>query len=67
MTADAAMVSYELSPDGAEFSDPLAIEFRVDPTELGLDPALHITSVDIVQNGNGKEVVITFAGDADKP
>lgn len=39
LTDDASIVGYELSPDGVEFSGPLAIEFRVDPTALGVDLA----------------------------
>ena len=31
------VVGYELSPDGAEFSEPLTVTFRLDPAELGLD------------------------------
>jgi hypothetical protein len=34
---DAVGVGYELSPDGAEFTEPLAVTFRVDPDELDLD------------------------------
>jgi len=33
------VVGYELSPDGAEFSEPLDITFRLDPAALGLDLA----------------------------
>ena len=35
--ADVVVVAYELGPDGAEFAEPLAVTFRVDPDELGLD------------------------------
>jgi hypothetical protein len=31
------VAGYELSPDGAEFSEPLTVTFRLDPAELGLD------------------------------
>jgi hypothetical protein len=31
------VVGYELSPDGAEFSEPLTVTFRLDPAELGLE------------------------------
>lgn len=31
------VVGYELSPDGAEFSEPLTVTFSLDPAELGLD------------------------------
>jgi hypothetical protein len=37
--SNSVVVGYELSPDGAEFSEPLAINFRLDPVELGLDLA----------------------------
>lgn len=31
------IVGYELGPDGAEFAEPLAVTFRVDPGEVGLE------------------------------
>jgi hypothetical protein len=34
---DIVVAAYEMSPDGAEFVEPLSIAFRVDPVELGLD------------------------------
>ena len=33
----AVVVGYELGPDGAQFSAPVALTFRVDPAEHGLD------------------------------
>ena len=36
---DAVVVGYELSPDGAEFSQPLVVTFRVDPLDHGLNLA----------------------------
>lgn len=35
--ADSATFGYELSPDGAEFAEPLTLEFRIDPAQLGID------------------------------
>ena len=44
------IVGYELGPDGAEFSEPVTVTFRLDPSEYGLDlpegavpPALLLT------------------------
>ena len=34
---DAVVVGYELSPDGAEFSEPLTVTFRLDPGDIGLE------------------------------
>lgn len=31
------IVGYELGPDGAEFSEPVAVTFRIDPEEIGLE------------------------------
>lgn len=31
------IVGYELGPDGAEFSEPVEVTFRLDPGDLGLD------------------------------
>lgn len=36
-SADSVVIGYELSPDGSEFSEPLVITFRLDPTDLGVE------------------------------
>ncbi len=33
----AVVMGYELSPDGAEFAEPLKLTFRLDPSDIGLD------------------------------
>ena len=37
--ASVPVVGYELSPDGAEFSEPVVVTFRLDPGDLGIDLA----------------------------
>jgi hypothetical protein len=32
-----AIVGYELGPDGAEFSEPVVVTFRIDPSEHGIE------------------------------
>ena len=65
-TAETSGTSGQLTdetPSELHLTDPPGDSACEDP-DKALDPALDITSVDIVQNGEVMEVVITFAGEA---